>query len=121
MFTKKIIGNLLFNQQDYSIKHKETEENLLRIEDLPFERMRKEFEVEQTVTVAAGGTKTIDKGIYCVTCGANTSVEYSPDGGITWRTLIAAGQSGLVISDGSNVRLNNVAVAAEDSYLLPLK
>jgi len=87
---------------------------------LRFSQIDKVFGDETTVTVDAGATSTISKGIYYVRCGANTSVEYSPDGGTTWVTLIAAGGVGLVISDGSNVRLNNGGTAAEDSYLLPI-
>ena len=79
------------------------------------------FGTEQTVSIDAGATSTIDKGIYYARCGANTSVEYSPDGGTTWYTLISAGGVGLVISDGSNVRFNNGGTAAEDSYLLPIE
>ena len=79
------------------------------------------FGTEQTITVGATSTATIPKGFYMVSLGANTSVEYSPDGGTTWRTLIPAGQGGLVVSDGANVRLNNAGTAAEDSYLLPIE
>jgi len=84
------------------------------------EQINKAFGSESTVSVDAGATSTIPAGIYLVSLGANTSVEYTPDGGTTWRTLIAAGGGGLVISDGSSVRLNNAGTAAEDSYLLPL-
>jgi len=87
---------------------------------LRFSQIDKVFGSEQTVSVDAGATATISKGIYYVRCGANTKVEYSPDGGTTWVELIAAGGVGLVISDGSNVRLNNGGTAAEDSYLLPI-
>ena len=117
----KLVGDLVFDEQDFAIIHRRTANYLFRIAELPFERLKKEFGTEQTVTVAAGGTQVISKGVYYVACGANTSVEYSPDGGTTWRTLIAAGGSGLVISDGSNVRLNNAGAAAEDSYLLPIQ
>ena len=87
---------------------------------LRFSQIDKVFGSEQTVSVDAGATSTISKGIYYVRCGANTKVEYSPDGGTTWVELIAAGGVGLVISDGSNVRLNNSGTAAEDSHLLPI-
>ena len=84
------------------------------------EQINKAFGSESTVSVDAGATYTIPAGIYLVSLGANTSVEYTPDGGTTWRTMIAAGGGGIVISDGSSVRLNNSGTAAEDSYLLPL-
>ncbi len=87
---------------------------------LRFSQIDKVFGTETAVTVDAGATVTISKGIYYVRTGANTTVEYSPDGGTTWVTLIPAGSAGLVISDGSNVRLNNAGATAEDSYLLPI-
>jgi len=84
------------------------------------EQINKAFGAESTVSVDASSTYTIPSGIYLVSLGANTSVEYTPDGGTTWRTLLSAGSGGVVISDGSSVRLNNAGTAAEDSYLLPL-
>jgi len=90
-------------------------------ETVTFAKLAKRFGTEQTVSVEAGATSTIAKGVYYVSCGANTSVEYSPDGGTTWRTLVAAGGAGLIISDGINLRLNNAGTAAEDSYLLPIE
>jgi len=88
---------------------------------LNFSQIDKAFDSEKTVSVDAGATVTVDKGIYLAKLGANTKCEYSPDGGTTWRELISAGGSGVIISDGSNCRLNNGGTAAEDSYLLPLK
>jgi len=92
----------------------------IRDETVTFAKLSKSFGTESTVSVPAGGTSVISKGVYLVSLGANTSVEYSPDGGTTWRTLLPAGTGGVVISDGSNVRLNNAGAAAENSYLLPL-
>ena len=88
---------------------------------LRFSQIDKVFGTESTVTVTAGSTSTISKGVFLVSLGANTKVEYSPDGGTTWRTLIPAGEGGVVISDGSNVRLNNTGTSDEDSYLLPVQ
>lgn len=90
-------------------------------EGLRFSQLAKAFGTESTVSLNAGSKYTIPKGVYLVSLGANTSVEYSPNGGTTWRTLIPAGQGGVVISDGQNVRLNNAGTAAEDSYLMPVE
>lgn len=83
-------------------------------------KISKSFGSEVTASVDAGGTYTVPAGIYLCSLGANTSAEYTPDGGTTWRTLISAGGGGTIISDGSSVRLSNAGTAAEDSYLLPL-
>ena len=84
------------------------------------DKMTISFGTESTANVGAGATSTISAGAYIARCGTNTSVEYSPDGGTTWYTLIAAGGTGVIFSDGSNVRFNNGGGAAEDSYLLPI-
>ena len=89
-------------------------------DSLSYSEIKVTFGTEQTVSVDAGATSTVPEGVYIVRLGANTSVEYSPDGGTTWYTLISAGGTGIVFSDGSNVRLNNGGTAAEDSYLLPI-
>ena len=88
---------------------------------LRFSQIDKVFGTESTVTVTAGSTSTISKGVFLCSLGANTKVEYSPDNGTTWRDLIPAGEGGVVISDGSNVRLNNTGASDEDSYLLPVQ
>lgn len=90
-------------------------------ESLRFTQIAKVFGQESVVTVSAGETYIIPKGVYLVSLGANTSVEYSPDGGTTWRILIPAGHGGLVISDGVRVRLNNSGTESENSYLLPIE
>jgi len=105
----------------HASRHGYGKEDAIPDNALRFAQIDKVFGSETAVTVDAGATATIDKGIYYVRCGANTKVEYSPDGGSTWVELIAAGGVGLVISDGSNVRLNNGGTAAEDSHLLPIQ
>ena len=79
------------------------------------------FGSESSISIAAGGTYTVPKGIWLVSLSANTSVEYTPDGGTTWRTLIPAGGGGVVISDGSSVRIRNAGTASETVYLYPLQ
>jgi len=88
---------------------------------IPFKKLAKKLDSETAVEVGAGATYTIPEGVWLVSLGANTRVEYSPDGGTTWRTLIPAGQGGLVVSDGKNVRLYNAGTASEISYLLQLE
>jgi len=105
----------------HASRHGYGKEDAIPDNALRFSQIDKVFGSEVTVSVDAGATSTISKGIYYVRCGANTKVEYSPDGGSTWVELIPVGGVGLVISDGSNVRLNNGGTAAEDSHLLPIQ
>jgi len=86
----------------------------------PFAKLKKAFGTEISVSVAAGGTSTVAKGVYLVSLGANTSVQYYSAAAGAWRTCIPAGHGGLIVSDGANVRLYNAGTAAETSYLLPL-
>jgi len=89
---------------------------------LRFSQLDKIFGSETTTSVAAASTATIAKGIYYARGDTNVSVEYSPDGGTTWITIVTAGSAGLIISDGSNVRFKNAnTAAAENGYLLPIE
>ena len=86
---------------------------------LRFSQIAKVFGSEISITVGAGGTAVIPKGVYLVAQTTATAIEYSPDGGSTWRTVMATG-GGLIISDGTNVRLNNKGTSDEVVYLLPV-
>ena len=77
-----------------------------------------EPEDETTVTVPAGETYAIPKGIHYVIPGPNTSIEITTDG-TTWRSL-GTGNASLVISNGVNTRLSNGGTAAEDSIIITL-
>ena len=114
-------GTEVMDIESHASRHAYGGEDALAADSLRFSQVKVVFGAEQTVSVDAGATSVISEGIYIVRCGANTSVEYSPDGGTTWHTLIAAGGTGIVFSDGSNVRLNNGGTGAEDSYLLPIQ
>jgi len=114
-------GADIMDIEAHASRHAYGEADAIPNEGLRFAQLDKVFGSESVVTVTAGETYTVPKGVYLVSLGANTSVEYSPDGGTTWRTLIPVGQGGVVISDGSNVRLNNTGSADEDSYLLPVQ
>ena len=104
----------------HASRHTKNGEDPIPDDGLAYSQIKVSFGTEQTVTVAAGSTQAIPEGVYIVRLGANTSVEYSPDGGTTWYTLISAGGIGIVFSDGANVRFNNAGTVDEDSYLLPI-
>jgi len=110
-----------FSVDAHASRHAHGGADALADNALRFSQIDKVFGTESTVTVTAGSTSTISKGVFLVSLGANTKVEYSPDNGTTWRDLIPAGEGGVVISDGSNVRLNNTGTSDEDSYLLPVQ
>jgi len=76
---------------------------------------------EITITVSAASTQIINRiGTFIARLGANTKLEYTPDGGTTWYELIPTGGTGIIESDGASLRLNNTGTADEDSYLLPI-
>ena len=54
-------------------------------------------------------------GLYLITNGGHNTARYSPDGGITRRTIIAASTGGLVWSDGQNMDIYNDATGGTTS------
>ena len=110
--------NFIMDLEKHANRHAYGEADSLPDNSLRFRQIDKVFGSESSITVSAGGVSTIPKGIFLISLAPNTKVEYSPDGGNTWRTLIPAGQGGVVISDGSNVRLKNDGTSDETSYLL---
>jgi hypothetical protein len=68
-----------------------------------------------TVSVGAGGTYTIPRGMYYVKCGPNTKAQiYIGD---SWQDYSSVGALILIVSDGSNARLYNTGAASENSTL----
>lgn len=59
----------------------------------------------------AAGNTTLPRGLWQVTCSANDIVQYTPDSGATYYTLLPSLTGGLVFSDGFNVRIHNTGVA----------
>jgi len=73
------------------------------------------FGSDTSVSVSAGGTYTVPRGMYYVKCGASTKVQMYIAG--AWTDYSALGALMLVVSDGNNVRLYNTGTAAESSTL----
>jgi len=73
------------------------------------------FGSDASVSVSAGGTYTIPKGMHYVKCGASTKVQIYIGG--AWTDYSAAGALVLVVSDGANARLFNTGTSAEASVL----
>lgn len=84
---------------------------------LRYRQIKAVFASGSSVTVTAGGTYTLAEGIWYVFLGANTSCEVYDDVAGAWKTIISAGGVGLVISDGSNVRLYNAGTVDESSTI----
>ena len=83
-------------------------------------KIGKSFGTAATLSIDASGTYVVPAGIYMVVADdAQIILEISTDGGSTWYGV--APPSGLVVSDGVNVRLRNTdGAAAHNAYLLPL-
>ena len=113
----KTVGVSGVELESHASRHGYGKEDPIPDESLRFKQIDKVFKAGASVTVSAGGTYTIPKGVYYVFCGPNTSVEVYDDVAGAWKTVIAAGGAGLVISDGSNVRLYNSGSADETSNL----
>lgn len=63
------------------------------------------FGAELSEVIAASGNYVLPVGAYLVELNAHVQIEYSTDGGTTWRAMTPLGTGGFVISDGTNVRL----------------
>jgi len=86
---------------------------------LRFAQIGKEIGTETSITIAAGDTAVIPAGVYLVSENTAVNIEYTPDGGVTWRVVVS-GHGGLIISDGANVRaVNTDTVNPQTIYLLP--
>ena len=113
-------GTVRVNLEKHASRHSYGGADAIPDNALRFSQLDKVFGTESATSIGAGATYTIPKGIYYVRCDADVRVEYSPDGGTTWITVISAGGAGLIISDGSNVRAVNAGTASENVYLLPI-
>lgn len=69
------------------------------------------FGAENSLQLGAAANQTLPRGQWMVALSANDIVQYTPDAGTTFRTLIPALSGGLVASDGFNVRIHNTGVA----------
>lgn len=95
------------------------------------------YKAEQSVVLAANANQTIANSVgagdsafaslpgwFMVLPSANDVVQYSPDGGTTWRDIIPSSGFGYVYSDGFNFRIHNGGVAdvagAAFTRLIPL-
>jgi hypothetical protein len=73
------------------------------------------FGSDTSVSVSAGGTYTIPRGMYYIKCGASTKAQIYIGG--AWTDYGAAGALVLVVSDGANARLLNTGTAPDTSTL----
>lgn len=69
-----------------------------------------------TVTTANSATVLTPPGFYYVVNGAQNSVQYTPNAGGTYRTLIAASAGGMVWSDGVTVQITNTSTGGTSAF-----
>lgn len=79
------------------------------------------YGAETTTTTGANQTTVLPLGWWMVLNGARQSVQYTPDAGTTFRTLIAASAAGVVWSDGFNVRIANDATGGTSAFYSQIK
>ena len=79
------------------------------------------FSAETTTTSAANQNTVLSVGRWMVVNGAHNTVQYTPDAGTTFRTLIALSASGICWSYGFNVRINTDATAGTSSCMTQIK
>lgn len=77
------------------------------------------FGSQSTINSTTGSTFVIPVGQYLVVTGSGNVVEYSPNAGGSYQTLMAASSGGYVWADGVTVRFRNTgATTATYTQLL---
>lgn len=79
--------------------------------------MLNKFSAEVTINVAASSTALVPAGVYLIATGTNT-IEFS--NGAATPVWSGIGTGGYVVSDGTNVQLNNATTVAVVTTLLPI-
>lgn len=80
------------------------------------------FDTEATtVTTASSATVLSPPGFYFVITGAQNSVQYSPDGGGTYRTLLPASSESMVWSDGITVQVTNTSTGGTSARYVRIR
>ena len=103
-------------------RHEYGGEDAISEDGLRFSQVKVVFGNDEVIlSVGAGSSTVVPEGVYYVRCGANSSVQYTPDGGTSWYVVVETGKAGLVFSDGENVRVFNDGGVTEDTYLLPIE
>ena len=75
------------------------------------------FGAEVVILLAVGATSVLPIGICLVAGTPGINLDYSNDGGTTWVAITPAGTGGLMVSDGTDVRLNGGTVGGTARYL----
>lgn len=113
-------GAKILEVESHGDRHAYGGADAIPVEGLRFSQLAKVLGTEATVVVAAGDSAVVPKGVYIVAQSSTVRVEYSPDGGTTWRIIYPEGVGGLIISDGENVRFSNSGTSDETMYLIPI-
>ena len=75
------------------------------------------FGTENVSTSTATATITLTPpGFYIIVTGAQNLVQYSPNSGGLWRTLVAASTTELIWSDGQNMRIYNTSTGGTTTF-----
>ena len=110
--------NVSMNISAHASRHSYGGADAIPAEGLRFSQLDKVFGTVSSVSIAAGGTYTVPKGVYWLSENSAVNVEFYD--GSAWQLAIS-GKGGVIISDGTNVRLVNTDTAnAQTVYLLPI-
>ena len=77
-----------------------------------------------SVSIPAGGTYTIPKGLYWICVESGVNLEFYNPATATWVVVVSAanvpGACAFVLSNGSNLRANNPSAAASYVDIVPV-
>lgn len=100
-------GAVLMDVESHANRHSATGDDPIPEGALRFVNLSFILSAGTTETLAAGATKTLVTGVLLVFCGTGIVVEAYDSVAGAWKTIIAAGGAGFVISDGTNFRARN--------------
>lgn len=80
------------------------------------------FESElHSVTTASSATVLSPPGFYFVVTGAHNTVQYTPDAGTTFRTLVGTSSGGMVFSDGKTTQITNDSTGGTSAFYTQIR
>ncbi|MEM3995308.1 MAG: hypothetical protein QXW40_07965, partial [Thermofilum sp.] len=100
-------GTVLVDVEAHANRHSATGADPIPQGALRFTNLSFVLSAGTTESIAAGGTSILQMGVLLVFCGSGVVVEAYDSVGGAWKTIIAAGGAGFVISDGTNFRARN--------------
>jgi len=105
-------GSVLMDVESHGSRHAKDGADPLPLGSLKVGHLSFSLAAGTQVSIDAGASVYPPPGIMIVFCDPNVVVEAYDDVAGTWKTIIPAGGSGVVVSDSQNIRVSNTGTAS---------